>query len=63
VAHVALSYRTLELRGGAEIEPNADYAVADRFGAKYGADVHSFDAPGTSRVAVTLTPEKVNSYG
>jgi PPOX class probable F420-dependent enzyme len=56
-------YRTLEMRARAEIVPDLDYAFATRIGAKYDADVRSFDAPGTSRVTVTFTPVKVNTYG
>jgi PPOX class probable F420-dependent enzyme len=56
-------YRTLELRSRVEIAPDADYAFADRVGAKYGADVRSFDQPGQSRVVVKFDPVKVNTYG
>jgi PPOX class probable F420-dependent enzyme len=56
-------YRTLELRSRVEIAPDADYAFADRVGAKYGADVRSFDPPGQSRVVVTFDPVKANTYG
>ncbi len=59
----ASPYRTIELRGRAEVRPDDDYAVADQVGQKYGADVRSMDGPGERRVAVTLHPTKVNTWG
>jgi PPOX class probable F420-dependent enzyme len=57
-------YRTLELRGRVEIQPDDDYAFADRVGQKYGgADLRNMDQPGQKRVAVILRPEKVNTWG
>jgi len=56
-------YRTLEIRARAHMEPDPDYAFADRVGAKYGADLRKNDRPGESRVAVTFTPTKVNPHG
>ena len=35
--------RYLELRGDAQIEPDPDYAFADRVAAKYGADLRNMD--------------------
>ena len=52
-------YRYLELRGRARVEPDDDYAFADRLGAKYDADMRTYDSPGTTRVVATLEPEKV----
>jgi PPOX class probable F420-dependent enzyme len=54
-------YRYVELRGRAEIAADDDYAFAQRVGAKYGADVREYDAPGTSRVVVTIRPQKVHA--
>src|SRR3954453_8710434 len=54
-------YRDLEIRGRAEVEPDDDYAFAQRLGAKYSADVRDHDRPGESRVVVTLRPEKVHA--
>jgi PPOX class probable F420-dependent enzyme len=54
-------YRYLELRGRARIEPDDDYAFADRVGAKYDADLRAHDAPGASRVVVTIEAEKVHA--
>ena len=57
---LANPYRYLEVRGDAEIEPDDDYAFADRVGAKYGADLRVNDRPGESRVVVTIRPSRVN---
>jgi PPOX class probable F420-dependent enzyme len=56
-------YRTLELRGRVDLQPDPDYAFADRVGNKYGADLRTMDRPGETRVAVTLRPVKVNTWG
>jgi PPOX class probable F420-dependent enzyme len=56
-------YRTLEIRARVALEPDPDYAFADRVGAKYSADMRKNDRPGESRVVVTFTPTKVNTYG
>jgi PPOX class probable F420-dependent enzyme len=52
-------YRYMDVRGRARIEPDDDYAFADRVGAKYGADLREHDAPGDSRVIVTVEPTNV----
>jgi PPOX class probable F420-dependent enzyme len=55
-------YRYLEIRGDATIEPDDDYAFADRVGAKYGgADLREMDGPGQSRVVVTIEPARINA--
>ncbi len=59
----ASPYRTLEIRGRAELQPDDDYAVADKVGRKYGADLRAMDRPGEQRLAVTLRPTKVNTWG
>jgi len=57
-------YRTLEIRGRARIEPDADYAFARKLGAKYGeVDFRAIDRPGDTRVVVSLEPIKVNTWG
>lgn len=57
-------YRTLEIRATATIEPDPDYAFADRVGAKYGgANLRDNDRPGDSRMVVTFSPVKVNTFG
>jgi PPOX class probable F420-dependent enzyme len=53
-------YRYMDVRGRARIEPDDDYAFADRVGLKYGgSDLREHDAPGDSRVIVTIEPTKV----
>lgn len=55
-------YRYLEVRGRAEIEPDDDYSFARKEGEKYGgADVREYDAPGTTRVVVTIRADKVHA--
>ncbi len=58
---LANPYRYLEIRGEAEITPDADYSFADRVGAKYGANVRDYDQPGDERVVVTIRPVRVNA--
>jgi PPOX class probable F420-dependent enzyme len=53
--------RYLEVRADARIEPDDDYAFADRVGAKYGADLRVHDQPGQSRIAVELVPVRINA--
>jgi PPOX class probable F420-dependent enzyme len=52
-------FRYIDVRGRARIEPDEDYAFADRVGAKYGSDLREHDGPGDSRVVVTLEPSNV----
>jgi PPOX class probable F420-dependent enzyme len=58
---LAVPYRYLEIRGDAEITPDDDYSFADRFGAKYHADLREHDRPGDRRVIVTIKPTRVNA--
>jgi hypothetical protein len=54
------AYRYLDVRGRARIEPDKDYAFADRVGAKYGgSDLREHDGPGDARVVVTIEPSNV----
>jgi PPOX class probable F420-dependent enzyme len=54
------AYRYLDVRGSARIEPDDDYAFADRVGAKYGgSDLREHDGPGDARVVVTIEPSNV----
>lgn len=54
--------RYLELRGDASIAADDDYAFADQVGAKYGGiDLRQMDAPGESRVVVSIDPVRVNA--
>ena len=54
-------FRTLEVRARATIEPDADFSVRAKVGARYGADVAAFDQPGDLRFVVTLHPVRVNA--
>ena len=56
-------YRTLEIRARARVEPDPDYILADRVAAKYVADLRKMDRPGDTRIAVTMEPVKINTYG
>jgi len=58
---LANPYRYLEIRGDAEVAPDADYAFADRVGAKYGSNLRDHDHPGEERVIVTIRPARVNA--
>ena len=53
-------YRYLEIRGNARLAPDDDSSFAHKVGAKYDADLSAHDAPGESRVVVTIDP--VNVY-
>jgi PPOX class probable F420-dependent enzyme len=60
ILDLASPYRYLEIRGRARIEPDDDYAFADKVGAKYGGvDLRPMDQPGESRVVVTIEPVKI----
>ena len=61
ILDVANTFRYLELRAIALVEPDDSYSFADRVGAKYGADLRVHDQPGESRLVVTLQPHKVNA--
>jgi PPOX class probable F420-dependent enzyme len=63
ILDLANPYRTLEIRAQAELSPDDDYALADKVGRKYSADLRTMDQPGERRVVVTLRPVKVNTYG
>ena len=57
---LAVPYRYLEVHGHARIEPDHDYAFADKVGAKYGgSDLRKMDQPGEKRVVVTIEPTRV----
>ncbi|MDE3205686.1 MAG: PPOX class F420-dependent oxidoreductase [Acidobacteriota bacterium] len=58
----ANNQRYLEVRGDAELTDDSDYQFAAKIGAKYGgADLRQWDAPGSSRVVVTIRPVRVNA--
>ena len=60
ILDLANPYRYLEIRGRALIEPDDDYAFAEKVGAKYGGvDLRTMDQPGQSRAVVTIEPVNV----
>jgi PPOX class probable F420-dependent enzyme len=61
ILDVANTFRYLELRGEAVVEPDDEYRFADQVGAKYDSDLRVHDGPGESRVVVTLQLRKVNA--
>jgi PPOX class probable F420-dependent enzyme len=61
ILDVANTFRYLELRCDAVVEPDDDYQFADQVGAKYDSDLREHDGPGESRVRVTLEVRKVNA--
>jgi PPOX class probable F420-dependent enzyme len=61
ILDLANTYRYLELRADALVEPDDEYRFADKVGAKYDSDLRVHDQPGQSRVVVTLNPHKVNA--
>jgi PPOX class probable F420-dependent enzyme len=60
ILDVANPYRYMDVRGHAEIMSDDDYAFATKVGVKYGgADLREHDAPGETRVVVTIRPSRV----
>ncbi len=53
--------RYLEIRGDAHVIPDDEYEFADRVGAKYGADIRTFDPPDQTRVVVAVEPVRMNA--
>jgi PPOX class probable F420-dependent enzyme len=53
--------RYLEIRGDALIAEDPGYAFADLVGAKYGADLRSFDGDHLERVVVSIDASRVNA--
>jgi PPOX class probable F420-dependent enzyme len=53
--------RYLEVRGNAKLEDDADKSFAQKVGAKYGADLAAYDAPGDERVVVTIEPQNIRA--
>ena len=45
------------------LEPDTDYKLADRVGAKYNVDLRTRDRPGEGRVIVTIRPARVRAWG
>jgi len=61
ILDLANPLRYLEIRGDAELEPDDDYEFAGRLGAKYGADIRTFDPPEETRAVMVLRPTRVNA--
>jgi PPOX class probable F420-dependent enzyme len=61
IADPKVSQRYLEVRGNARIETDTDYAFAAKVGAKYSADLRQYDAPGDTRVVVTIVADRVRA--
>jgi PPOX class probable F420-dependent enzyme len=60
ILDLANPFRYLDVRGTARIEPDDDYAFAERVGAKYGgADLRDHDGPDEKRVVVAVEPTNV----
>lgn len=59
ILDLANPFRYIDVRGRARIEPDDDYAFADRVGAKYGADLREHDGPGEKRVVATIEQTSV----
>ena len=56
------SYRYLELRGQAKVEPDPDYTFASKLGAKYNANLRDNDRPGDKRFVVTIMYERARGW-
>jgi PPOX class probable F420-dependent enzyme len=61
ILDVANTFRYLELRCDAVVEPDDDYRFAAQVGAKYDSDLRQHDGPGESRLKVTLQVRKANA--
>ena len=63
VADPANPYRTLEVRATADWHYDEDRSLARAVGTKYDTDLSTRDGPGERRLAVTLRPVRINTYG
>ena len=61
ILDVVNTFRYLELRCDAVVEPDDAYRFATQVGAKYDSDLREHDGPGESRVKVTLQVRKANA--
>ena len=48
----------VEIRGTAQLIDDADYEIADRIGARYGADFRTFDGPTDHRLIIAFEPKR-----
>jgi PPOX class probable F420-dependent enzyme len=63
---VANTFRTVEVRGRAEIIPDDDFTWAAKIAESRGGsveDVRRITPPGTRRFCIAVHPIKVNTYG
>ena len=51
----------LEVRGTARLEDDTDGSFAQKVGAKYGADLAAYDAPGDERVVATIEARNIRA--
>ena len=51
----------LEVRGTATLVDDRDGGFAQKVGAKYGANLAAYDAPGDERVIVTIEPKNIRA--
>jgi PPOX class probable F420-dependent enzyme len=56
-------YRTLEVRGTAEITDDPDLAFLQRLLHRYGTDLEHFPAPTDNRVVITVRPTRIVENG
>jgi PPOX class probable F420-dependent enzyme len=56
------SYRYLELRGKATLEPDPDNKFAAKVGAKYGSNILEYDKPGDKRVVASIAVDRARGY-
>jgi PPOX class probable F420-dependent enzyme len=61
ILDLANPLRYLEIRGDARLVPDDEYEFAGRLGAKYGADIRTFDPPHETRVEAIIEPVRVNA--
>ena len=61
ILDVANTFRYLELRADALVEPDGEYLFADKVGAKYGSDLRVHDQPGDTRAIATLVTNRVRA--
>ena len=62
ILDLAGPHRYLEIRGDAIVEPDADYVLADRVGAKNGGvDLRKLDKAGEQRYVITIEPTRINA--
>lgn len=48
----------VEIRGTAQLIDDAAYEIADRIGARYGADFRTFDGPNDHRLIIAFEPKR-----